>query len=274
MSFDRFFSAALFNDGTAVEAPKLLDDGWIPWGGGECPIADVVRFRVKFRNGIISGISHIPTSWRWSHDSGGGDIIAYRLIYQPKQQQPTPDPHAELKAQYALDDAALNGKGWRVWQVNIGNWLNLTVAPFWSGDIEYRRHPNADAMIEYIQGGENPAEWEWTWGTQVRWFTCDDIEYQLDWRDKNIAIRRRETIVVNGIEINAPMAVKPQLNDVFFIPSGVGCSKQDWSDTNWDKIMFDNGLCFKTKQEADAFWEAYTAPGRDYVAAHSTKDKS
>lgn len=50
-------------------------DGWVGWPGGECPELSPVDYKTR------SG--HLVTSTRagdvrWSHDGGGGDVIAYR----------------------------------------------------------------------------------------------------------------------------------------------------------------------------------------------------
>lgn len=57
---------------------------WIEWKGGECPLANGVEHRVKFRDGEVSGIRDKADSLFWRHYStgigtGGGDIIAYRV---------------------------------------------------------------------------------------------------------------------------------------------------------------------------------------------------
>lgn len=76
---------------SALAASKAVvgHDGWIEWGGGECPVDSEVIVEVKFRdpnrckfNSLIAG------DFDWSHDGSNGDIIAYRL------QQPVIDSRA------------------------------------------------------------------------------------------------------------------------------------------------------------------------------------
>lgn len=63
---------------------KLIEiaknDGWIEWGGGECPVDEGVLVEVKYRNEMpfhIKGI--IPADGLdWSNGNVNGDIIAYR----------------------------------------------------------------------------------------------------------------------------------------------------------------------------------------------------
>lgn len=68
------------------EAPTTDADGWIPWGGGECPIAKAARrsFELRFRDGDESISLLSPSEWEWSHDGGENDIIAYRIIGDDK----------------------------------------------------------------------------------------------------------------------------------------------------------------------------------------------
>lgn len=66
-----------------------VDEGWITWAGGECPIKDrrtVVD--VKFRNGDTLA-AQPPHMWRWGHGDGDGDewmdIVAYRIATVPNE---------------------------------------------------------------------------------------------------------------------------------------------------------------------------------------------
>lgn len=54
------------------------NDGWIEWGGGECPVPRDTMVDVIFgRGGIMS--TNIADCWRWNHSGTDSDIIAYRL---------------------------------------------------------------------------------------------------------------------------------------------------------------------------------------------------
>lgn len=61
------------------EAALAKSDGWIEWGGGECPVERgcVVDYKVQGCEGVLCGNSH---HLRWSHDADwqSGNIIAYR----------------------------------------------------------------------------------------------------------------------------------------------------------------------------------------------------
>ena len=72
------------------------NDGWIEWGGGECPVEKGTLVDVRWRDGRIDDgipakISHdLDSSKRnaisWLHHGNSHDIIAYRL-HQPKKSE-------------------------------------------------------------------------------------------------------------------------------------------------------------------------------------------
>lgn len=56
-------------------------EGFISWGGklNETPVPPGAMATVRLRNGEqASGI--ISNDWRWKHDGGAGDIVAYRVV--------------------------------------------------------------------------------------------------------------------------------------------------------------------------------------------------
>lgn len=62
---------------------------WIEWNGGECPVAGEVRTDIRFR--IAPGEEEGCTErnrqasyYRWDHNGGYGDIVAYRLVDAPR----------------------------------------------------------------------------------------------------------------------------------------------------------------------------------------------
>jgi len=59
-------------------AKQPANDGWIPWSGGECPVAGNVRVECKCRNGDQE--TSEASGFDWSHGGGKAfDIIAYKL---------------------------------------------------------------------------------------------------------------------------------------------------------------------------------------------------
>ena len=68
----------------ATLAATQSDDGWIPWGGGACPVAHSTIVDVRLRN---QGEGRaVASNWRWLHETRGNsilegaDIIAYRVV--------------------------------------------------------------------------------------------------------------------------------------------------------------------------------------------------
>ena len=55
------------------------DDGWITWGGGECPVPGDTLVEVRFgSNDIQGGVTH-ARQYRWAHEQHM-NIIAYRVV--------------------------------------------------------------------------------------------------------------------------------------------------------------------------------------------------
>ena len=71
------------------EPAVVGDDGWIEWGGGECPVAKGTFVDIRVRDGreelnlaanmITSGRNPDASCAFWQHDGVRGDIVAYRL---------------------------------------------------------------------------------------------------------------------------------------------------------------------------------------------------
>lgn len=70
-------------------------DGWIEWGGGECPVEVGALIDVKYRDlhvqlgskvGDRSDVELYATT-HWRHSGGAADIITYRL-HKPEQAKP------------------------------------------------------------------------------------------------------------------------------------------------------------------------------------------
>lgn len=54
------------------------NDGWIEWGGGECPVKSDSIVDVRFRSGDEEK-ANPACRWYWKHDGSHSDLIAYRL---------------------------------------------------------------------------------------------------------------------------------------------------------------------------------------------------
>lgn len=60
------------------EQSLAASEGWIEWGGGECPVPEKALFDVKQRDNWVSECCEAG-DWKWDHDGSHLDIIAYRL---------------------------------------------------------------------------------------------------------------------------------------------------------------------------------------------------
>ena len=63
--------------------------------------------------------------------------------------------HENLKATYE-EDAKRTEKPYLLWQVRVGGvWKNLPNHPAWAPNLHYRRHPNADKVLEVTINADN-----------------------------------------------------------------------------------------------------------------------
>ena len=74
---------SVINDVLAATVPttepqKPVNDGWIPWEGGECPIKNIPTAEVKYRNGDKA--TDKPNNFQWDDEGLSHDIIAYRIV--------------------------------------------------------------------------------------------------------------------------------------------------------------------------------------------------
>lgn len=95
------------------ESALAASDGWIEWGGGECPVERgcVVDYKVQGCEGVLCGNSH---RLRWSHDADwqSGNIIAYRLHREINTRANDDRLEQDLNECIGQDmDPAWNGEG-------------------------------------------------------------------------------------------------------------------------------------------------------------------
>lgn len=115
------------------EAALAKNDGWIEWGGGECPVERgcVVDYKVQGCEGVLCGNSH---HLRWSHDADwqSGNIIAYRL-HKPEINSRANDDRLENDLNECIGQAG-EPKAWfpavgEICQARIGGeWTDVKVA--------------------------------------------------------------------------------------------------------------------------------------------------
>ena len=79
------------------EREKMNKPKWIRHRGGNQPVEDSVKVEYRMRDGDISTQPEYAATLRWSHWSIEGDIMAYRVIEETKDQ--------EIKEVKAIDTA-------------------------------------------------------------------------------------------------------------------------------------------------------------------------
>ncbi len=62
---------------SALQGLKDNGEGWIEWGGGECPVAAQVWVEIRLRDGETEVLRARSCDWR--HEVMYDDIIAYRI---------------------------------------------------------------------------------------------------------------------------------------------------------------------------------------------------
>lgn len=56
------------------------DDGWLPHGGGKCPIPPGTKFEYRLREGGTGAPLTTASAWYWGHNDSPYDIVAYRIV--------------------------------------------------------------------------------------------------------------------------------------------------------------------------------------------------
>lgn len=107
------WSTAIITREQYEAALAAKNDGWIEWGGGECPVEKGALVDVKHLDGEIyqnkpaMGDNNVC----WSHNGSHGDIIAYRL-------------HKPHEAEQAQEDG----------EVGLSERIGQDATPVWNGD--------------------------------------------------------------------------------------------------------------------------------------------
>ena len=62
-----------------VKESLTVEDGWIEWNGGECPVRPDTKVSIRLR-GSYKYTSTPACNWYWGHDGDNADIIAYKVV--------------------------------------------------------------------------------------------------------------------------------------------------------------------------------------------------
>lgn len=108
---------------TLVEADA---EGWILWRGGECPLPDDARVKLRTRNGVEHRLPIHAGNQRWGRGGGQYDIIAYRPILDADTKPEAPEwegvgfpPEGAKCDAYVLAETKDQGRPKDEWRTGI-----------------------------------------------------------------------------------------------------------------------------------------------------------
>lgn len=88
-----------------AEREKMNKPKWIRHRGGKCPVADDVKVLYRMRSGTIASNAKHSCNLRWDHSKVGGDIMAYRVIEETKDQEIEEVKVADVKLEMLQGDS-------------------------------------------------------------------------------------------------------------------------------------------------------------------------
>ena len=105
------WSTAIITREQYEAALAAKNDGWIEWGGGECPVSASEMVDVIFGCGGRRS-TNIAECWRWNHNGTDSDIIAYRLHHPKEVAQTEAEQEADLNERIGqVPETEWNGDG-------------------------------------------------------------------------------------------------------------------------------------------------------------------
>lgn len=96
------------------------------------------------------------------------------------------------------------------------------------------------------------------------WVDVKDLETVISiMYNASDALRiKPRTIIVNGVDVPAPMRTKPGRGSVFYTATMYPLSQLTWTDCEWGNTHLDAGLCHDTPEAAALHWDAMIKPSR------------
>ncbi len=138
--------------------PAQDNDGWIEWKGGECPVAPETPVEIKYKWGntppshwMRSGCAAV--NYSWSHGWGVSDIIAYRIIEEPKEEDKGIEaPSPKITTEYLIGQ--LKEMHFGLAQINKDLLYYAADDLEWMGakikSLEEKKEPKKQTLLEYI----------------------------------------------------------------------------------------------------------------------------
>ena len=87
---------ALKTSRAILETAEAERGGWIPWDGGECPVAPNVTVQYRLRDDYKVICEADSLNWRHAHVHRDSQVIAYRLVSPPKNWRDEPFTKGEF----------------------------------------------------------------------------------------------------------------------------------------------------------------------------------
>lgn len=145
--------ASIVADAGGRETVDIDSEGYIIWGGGDCPVLEGTLVDLKYREGstfkpkfnVPALESGTNASWPyWRNDGMKNDIVAYRLSKQPDVfvavPEVEPQPDTNPKRQYGLASIPLN-----LWSTLASAYGALGL---YNGSLKYGKANFANTPVE------------------------------------------------------------------------------------------------------------------------------
>lgn len=206
-----------------------------------------------------------PRKWiRGTYANNRFELLESLIAELEKSE--TAHQHAELMAPYAQDAARTPIPG-QLWQWRVAptdNWttddLRITVnGMFFYTDVEYRRHPHADLMLEWEKDQrDNPGQ-VWQCRSDTAGTPWRDMIDPPRWQEGAQYRRKPKVRRIGAYEYPEPESKAPAGWTVFFVPNTLSENRTpsySWRNDASDRMWLERGLVHLTEEAAAAHAEA------------------
>lgn len=136
--FERMYTGAGYAWGRCAAPPAGTDpskyriepdeDGWLPWYGGNCPVAIGERVEVRLASGTLSG-PNVGVNYRWNHLDDPSDIVRYRIAKRKMWQWiiSAPNGRTYISAGFFESEDEVRKMYPRYTVIQRADWTEITV---------------------------------------------------------------------------------------------------------------------------------------------------
>jgi hypothetical protein len=186
-----------------------------------------------------------------------GSVLLVRFDIK-RIEQSQEDPHAELKAQYALDVEACETitdlDAFELWQCEslAGHFVNRTATPPFYDTVKYRRHPHADSIIAYHKcSEEDKARLEMS-GDGENWMEASKYP---DWTANYYRLPPKP-FFIGKHEVPPPVTEPLEFLQEYWLFNLIEIMRQYWTDDDVDLQRMSECRIRLTEQDARTCFEA------------------